>query len=134
MATTRRPTTTRSIPLEQGHNIAAHYRKQSVIPAYNEDDYTMDVGNGKVVNRVIASGVVEALPMLIGSAIAGLWAASQKSDIFWALGETGVGFFVAGGSRNNSLVRDVSLGIMTGGSVVLVLRALNKLKLANGQQ
>lgn len=123
----------RPIPIDQRHNIATHYRKSQVIPAYNEDDYTVDTIGG-TRDRVLASGVVEALPFAIGAGIAAVWAASQKSDINWAAGQTAVSFFVAGGARNNSLVRDSALGILAGSVTVLGLRALNKLKLASGQQ
>ncbi len=139
-----------SVPFEQRLNTAAHYRKAAVIQDPREDDYTMrvpglskvrarqkdqnDQAGGDVIERVLTSGVVEALPLGIAAGVAGVFAVSQKNDINWAVGEAVVGFIVATGARNNSIVRDIALGTLAGGAVALVLRAVGRINLQSGQQ
>lgn len=86
------------------------------------------------LDRVIASGAVEAGVFVLGAAVSAWFVATRQRDIYWALGLGAASFFVAGGARNNAAVRDVSLGVLSGSAAVATLRAVGKLNKSSGQQ
>lgn len=115
-----------------------HYRKQAVIrePGETDDEIITKHSDGSAttVQRVIAAGGVEAGVLAIGSMASAVFIANQKDDIGWGIGLGLVSFFVAGGARNNAMIRDVALGSLSGSAGVLTLRAIGRLALKSGQQ
>ncbi len=115
-----------------------HYRKQAVIrePGETDDEIITKHSNGSAttVQRVIAAGGVEAGVLALGSMASAVFIANQTDDIGWGIGLGLVSFFVAGGARNNAMIRDVALGSLSGSAGVLTLRAINRLALKSGQQ
>lgn len=121
-----------------------HHRKESIIRAEGEDDNTVSYGlprrrsgvneSSGTMDRVIASGAVEAGVFVLGAAASAWFVATRTRDIYWALGLGAAAFFVAGGARNNAAVRDVSLGVLSGSASVATLRAVGKLNKSAGQQ
>jgi len=112
-------------------------RKRALPREQGEDDYSVRIPNGRggaTVDRVLASGVVEGVPVVVGGAIAGAFIASRKHDIYWGIGTLGASLLIAGAARNNSVVRDAMIGVLGGAATTLTLRAIGKLRLSSGQQ
>ncbi len=87
-----------------------------------------------VMDRVLASGVVEAGVFAAAAAGATWFLETRKRDLYWSAGVGLASFFVAGGARNNAGIRDVSLGILAASAAVLTINITGHLKLFSGQQ
>ena len=121
-----------------------HYRKKSIIRAEGESDYESpykfggkkgggDVANqgtgGAVMERVIASGAVEAGVFAIGAAGTAFFISTRTKPLDWALGSGIIALFVAGGARNNAAIRDISLGVLAGCAATGTLIVVGKTNL-----
>ena len=84
--------------------------------------------------RVIASGGVEAVTFAVSSIASAGFISTRVNDIAWALGTAGLGFFVAGGARQDAMIRDFALGAMSGALATATLRFMGKMNRFNGQQ
>jgi hypothetical protein len=88
----------------------------------------------KAYDTILASGGVEAA-YVGGSAVAlSALLVTRKNDIAWSLGTFALSFFVAGGSREDSAIRDIALGGLGASAGALTLRFLGKLNRFPGQQ
>lgn len=129
-----------------------HYRKKAVIKDVREtNDFDSPYkvphlkrkakkeGGGvdqddDVMERVLASGVVEAGVFAAGAAGAAWFLETRKRDLYWSAGVGLASFFVAGGARNNAGIRDISLGILAASAAVLTVNITGHLKPQAGQQ
>ena len=120
-----------------------HHRKKSIIRAEGESDYESpyhfgskgggDVANqgtgGAVMERVIASGAVEAGVFAIGAAGTAFFISTRTKPLDWVIGTGLVSLFVAGGARNNAAIRDISLGVLAGCAATGTLIVVGKTNL-----
>ena len=121
-----------------------HHRKEAIIRAEGESDTESpykfgskkgggDVANqgtgGAVMERVIASGAVEAGVFALGAAGTAFFISTRTKPLDWALGFGLLSFFVAGGARNNAAVRDISLGVLGGCAATATLIVVGQTKL-----
>ena len=121
-----------------------HYRKKSIIRAEGESDTESpykfgskkgggDVANqgagGAVMERVIASGAVEAGVFAIGAAGTAFFISTRTKPLDWVIGTGLVSLFVAGGARNNAAIRDISLGVLAGCAATGTLIVVGKTNL-----
>lgn len=83
---------------------------------------------------IIASGGVEAAYYAGGAVLSAAWIATRQNDLYWAAGASLISFFAAGGAREDSAIRDISLGILGGSAATLAIRLMGKLARTNGQQ
>lgn len=134
--TVPKPVKTHALLDEQHFNRRAHLRKKAMARDPREEDYSVSVPGVKhlrssddsTIERVISSGVIEALPVTIGAAGAAWFIDTRQSRLGWAAGTLFVTFLVAGGARNNSFVRDAAIGVLGGASAVGILDVLGLLK------
>lgn len=120
-----------------------HHRKKAIIREKGESDYESpyrfgskgggDVATnstgGAVMERVIASGAVEAGVFALGAAGTAFFISTRTKPLDWALGFGLLSFFVAGGARNNAAVRDISLGVLGGCAATATLIVVGQTKL-----
>lgn len=78
----------------------------------------------KAYDTVITSGGVEALAFALGAGVAAAFIATRQNDLQWGLGTGILSFFVAGASRSDSALRDISLGALGGSGGYLGVRAV----------
>lgn len=122
-----------------------HHRKRAIIRADNESDFISPYqfggkkggggvadnngAGGAVMERVIASGAVEAGVFALGAAGTAYFISTRTKPLDWALGFGLLSFFVAGGARNNAAVRDISLGVLGGCAATATLIVVGQTKL-----
>lgn len=85
-------------------------------------------------DTIIASGGVEATYYAGGAMLSAAWISTRQNDLYWAVGASLISFFAAGGAREDSAIRDISLGILGGSAATLAIRLLGKLNRSTGQQ
>lgn len=98
-----------------------------------QEDFSRNV-HVRTHETIIASGGVEALYYGGGAMLTAAWIATRKNDLYWAAGASVLSFFAAGGAREDSAIRDISLGVLGGSAATLAIRLLGKLARSSGQQ
>jgi hypothetical protein len=87
----------------------------------------------KAYDTVITSGGVEALVFALGAGITSAFIATRQNDLQWGLGIGVLSFFVAGGSRSDSAIRDAFLGALGGSGGYLGVRAVGHFARSSNQ-